>query len=90
MPIFDRPMTKTERQRRWRARKAGKPLPVDLNRLHRLVDQALERVAEPGLSDDERAGLLAHCQDELDREFAGRPPWMESHRPHATAVLRAH
>jgi hypothetical protein len=72
-PIFDDPMTKAERQRRWRARKAGKPLPVNLAVLRQTVTEALDDLAQPGRSDDDRKSRLAHWQAKLDREFAGRP-----------------
>jgi hypothetical protein len=65
-------MTPTERQRRWRAHRAGRAPPVNLARVRKVVDRAFARLAEP-MGDEERDMQLWFWHREIQKALDGEP-----------------
>ena len=64
-PVLGRAMTESERNSRYRARKAGKPLPIDRDCLHKLIDQQFQFLAYH--ADREGAERTKHWLDHVRR-----------------------
>ena len=60
-------MTAVERQRRYRARKAGKPLPIDHTYIHKLVDAAFDQLARADLLQDANRLVEAGLSEDAAR-----------------------
>jgi hypothetical protein len=66
-------MSATEKQRRWRARRRGRPLQVDAVPLRRAIDEVLAAFAQP-MSDAERVERIGWARRYLIAVLEGRPP----------------
>jgi hypothetical protein len=71
-PIFEQAMTATERQRRWRAKRAGKPLPIDREHVRKVVTAALEALICP-MTDEVREQWAWWAQRRIFAALDGEP-----------------
>jgi hypothetical protein len=82
-PIFGAAMTKAQRQRRWRARRDGKPLPHDRWFIKKLVTEALQLlIDEPDREFREQAAVL--LQRQIFAAIDG-DEWRPGYRPRPTS-----
>jgi hypothetical protein len=69
--LRDKPLTKAEIQARWRARRDGKPLPINRAWVQQLVDEALDDLGQSTLPPERRQWEVESWRRRITKALSG-------------------